>query len=75
MLKLKKIAILRFFYLIKIIKICEKLLKINKISYVNCIEKVEKIKKNLLANANYNMCIDNLLLELWEELNEKHNRS
>ena len=52
-----------------------KLLKINKISYVNCIEKVEKIKKNLLANANYNMCIDNLLLELWEELNEKHNRS
>ena len=52
-----------------------KLLKINKISYVNCIEKVEKIKKNLLANANYNMCIDNILLELWEELNEKHNRS
>ena len=52
-----------------------KLLKINKISYVNCIEKVENIKKNLLANANYNMCIDNLLLELWEELNEKHNRS
>ena len=31
-------------------------------------------EKNLLANANYNMCIDNLLLKLWEEFNEQNNR-
>ena len=39
------------------------------------IKVVEQTKKNLLANANYNMCIDNLLLKLWEEFNEQSNRS
>lgn len=52
-----------------------KLLKDDKMAYINSINIVEQTKKNLLANANYNMCIDNLLLKLWEEFNEQSNRS
>ena len=52
-----------------------KLLKNDKMMYINSIKVVEQTKKNLLANANYNMCIDNLLLKLWEEFNEQSNRS
>lgn len=36
--------------------------------YTNCIEIVENTKKRLKQNANYDMCIDNLLFNLWEEL-------
>ena len=43
--------------------------------YLNCIKIVEQTKKNLKANSNYDMCIDNLLLSIWEEINEKHSRS
>lgn len=42
--------------------------------YLSCIEIVEKTKKRLKANSNYNMTIDNLLLQIWEEINEKHSR-
>lgn len=52
-----------------------KLLKDDKMAYINSINIVEQTKKNLLANANYNMCIDNLLLKLWEGFNEQSNRS
>jgi DNA polymerase-3 subunit delta' len=52
-----------------------KLIKDDKIAYINSINTVEQTKKNLLANANYNMCIDSLLLKLWEEFNGKCNRS
>lgn len=47
----------------------DKLLKNDKMAYINSINIVEQTKKNLLSNANYNMCIDNLLLKLWEEFN------
>ncbi len=36
--------------------------------YTNCIEIVENTKKRLKQNANYDMCIDNMLFNLWEEL-------
>lgn len=32
---------------------------------INYIEYVEETKKRLQENANYNMCIDNLLLNIW----------
>jgi len=51
-----------------------KLIEKDKMAYINSINVVEQTKKNLLANANYNMCIDNLLLKLWEEFNEQNNR-
>lgn len=43
--------------------------------YLNCIEIVENTKRRLKANSNYNMTIDNLLLQIWEEINEKYSRS
>lgn len=36
--------------------------------YTNCIKIVENTKKRLNQNANYDMCIDNLVFRMWEEL-------
>ena len=36
--------------------------------YLNCINIIEETKKRLNANANYNMCIDNMLFKIWEEM-------
>ena len=41
------------------------------IKYVNCINIVEDTKKRLKANSNYNMCIDDMLFKIWEEINCK----
>lgn len=38
------------------------------IRYLNCIEIVEDTAKRLNANANYNMCIDNMIFRIWEEM-------
>ena len=43
-----------------------KLRKTNDYKYINCIKFVETTKNRLNANANYDMCIDNLLLQLWK---------
>lgn len=53
----------------------EKLKNTNDILYANCIQIVEETKKRLSSNANYDMCIDNLLLKIWEEFHEKYSRS
>lgn len=37
--------------------------------FANCIKVVEDTKKRLKANSNYDMCIDNLLFGMWEEIN------
>ena len=37
--------------------------------YANCINIIEETKKRLRSNANYDMCIDNMLLNLWEQVN------
>ena len=52
-------------------------LKLSKknINYIRCIDTIEETKKRLKANSNYDMCIDNLLFNIWEEVNEKNNRS
>lgn len=36
--------------------------------YTNCIEIVENTKKRLKQNGNYDMCIDNMIFNMWEEL-------
>ena len=38
------------------------------IKKMNCIEYVEEKKKRLLSNSNYDMCIDYLLMKLWEKM-------
>ena len=40
----------------------------------NCIQYVEQTKKRLLASSNYDMCIDYLIMNMWEEINEKYSR-
>ncbi len=37
--------------------------------YTNCIKIVENVKKRLKQNANYDMCIDELVVNMWEEVN------
>ena len=37
--------------------------------YTNCIKIVEDTKKRLKQNSNYDMCIDNMLFNMWEEIN------
>lgn len=39
------------------------------IKKLNCIQYVEETKKRLLANSNYDMCIDYLVMNLWEKMN------
>ena len=51
------------------------LAKINS-KYADCIAIVEETKRRLQSNANYDMCIDNLLLSLWENVNyQKGNKN
>lgn len=47
----------------------------NNLNYINAVNIVETTKKRLTSNANYDMCIDNLLLKIWEEFNESNSRS
>ena len=46
----------------------------NEEKYINSIGIVETTKKRLSSNANHDMCIDNLLLKIWEEFHESYNR-
>lgn len=38
------------------------------IRFLNCIDIIENTKKRLNANGNYNMCVDNMLFNIWEEM-------
>lgn len=40
----------------------------NNVKYTNCIKIVENTKKRLKQNSNYDMCIDNMLFNMWEEI-------
>lgn len=53
----------------------DKLLATSDTRYINCIKIVETTKKRLASNANFDMCIDNFLLKLWEEFNEEYSWS
>lgn len=41
----------------------------NSSKYANCINIVESTKRRLQSNANYDMSIDNMLFNLWEQVN------
>ena len=43
--------------------------------FMHCIKTVEETKQHLLANSNYDMSIDRMLLKIWEEINEKNSWS
>lgn len=43
--------------------------------YINSMKTVEKTKYKLLNSNNYDMTIDNMLINIWEEINEKNSRS
>lgn len=47
------------------IVLLDKLIKNPK--YIRYIETVEQTKKNLKANSNYDMSIDNMIFKIWEE--------
>lgn len=36
--------------------------------FLNLIETIENTKKKLMSNTNYDMCIDELLLKMWEKI-------
>ncbi len=46
----------------------------NNIKYINSMKIVENTKQRLLSNSNYDMCVDYLLFNIWEEINEKNSR-
>ena len=52
-----------------------KLLNSKNKEFIIAIKIVENTKKRLASNANYDMCIDNLLLKIWEDFNENNCRS
>ncbi len=39
------------------------------IKFADCIQIVENTKRRLQSNANYDMCIDNMLFKIWEAVN------
>lgn len=45
------------------------------IKYINSIKIVEDTKQRLIANGNYDMCIDRMIFNIWEEINEKNSWS
>ena len=38
------------------------------VKYANCVSIIEDTKKRLYQNANYDMCIDNMIFNMWEEV-------
>ena len=50
------------------------LLNTKEIEKINCVKHVEEAKRRLNTSSNYEMTIDNLLIKMWEEINEKYSR-
>lgn len=45
------------------------------VKYLNGIDIVQSTINKLNSNSNFDMCIDNMLWRLWEEVNENNSRS
>ena len=43
--------------------------------YFGVLKIIDNTKVKLNSNSNYDMCIDEMLLRIWEEMNEKNSRS
>lgn len=50
-------------------------LKDKNINYLNGIDIVQDTINKLNSNCNFDMCIDNMLWKLWEDVNENYSRS
>ena len=46
----------------------------NKIKYIGAMERVQEAKDKLLKSNNFDMTIDNMLVEIWREINEENYR-
>ena len=42
--------------------------------FINCIKYINECSERLRANSNFDMSVDNMLIKIWEELNESSNR-
>ena len=49
--------------------------KDNNIKYLDCINIIIDCISRLKSNSNFDMCIDMSIMKMWEEINEKGNRS
>ena len=47
----------------------------NDIRYINCIKYIQEIINHLKQNSNYDMSIDKMLFDIWEEVNGNNSRS
>ena len=45
------------------------------VKYIYCIDHINKCSVRLKSNSNFDMCIDNMLMGIWEEMNENSYRS
>lgn len=46
------------------------LMQQKQIPYIHCISDVENTKRKILANNNYDMSIDNLIMQMWEKIHK-----
>ena len=44
------------------------------VKYMYCIDHINKCSVRLKSNSNFDMCIDNMLMGMWEEMNENCSR-
>lgn len=47
----------------------------NSLRHINCISEVNNCIKKLKSNSNFDMCVDTMIFNIWEELNEDSNRN
>ena len=45
------------------------------VKYIYCIDHINKCSVRLKSNSNFDMCIDNMLMGMWEEMNENRSRN
>lgn len=42
--------------------------------FIECIKYINECNKRLMSNTNFNMCLDDMVLKIWEEINENRYR-
>ena len=47
----------------------------NDVKYINCVKYIQETINHLKRNSNFDMSIDNMLFDIWEEVNENNSWS
>ena len=47
----------------------------NDVRYINCVKYIQEVINHLKQNCNYDMSIDKMLFDIWEEVNGNNSRS